>query len=711
MRRCITLTSFLAAALAMLASAAARTPSSPTTVAARPLIAQSSCSEASDRILDWAAYWAIESQFYRHHVYDMPTTGRAAEGAAAPAEKSAGPVQSGPGNYTKTNVQEAGVDEADMVKTDGKHVYTVNGRDVVIIDSWPAARTHVVARYQLPDHVSPQSLFLEGNRLVVLSHVYEPIAAPKPGAAERVARPYPYHQAQFVGTRVTVLDIASRSRPRLVHEADIEGSMAQARMIGDDVYVVSNAAMSVPPAVQEAAQRRAEKLAGGIDRGNVDRMLAGKLRAYRSVRAHLEERFGRMVLATALPRQRHSGANGAMSSLRPLYSCSDLLVPPGSGQLGTLNVVHFDIDQPERIDAVGVLASGWQIYASTDALYAATPNYGWHHFWGWGPQPVAADFNSTHIHKFDLRGPGDRPRYVATGSVRGHILNQFSMSEHAGHLRVATTDQAWGAQGGETGNHLYVLAERGRRLSTVGAIEDLAPGERIYSARMMGDKGYMVTFRQTDPLFTLDLSNPRRPRVAGELKINGFSSYIHPLDADHLLTIGQDATDEGRVQGAHVQVFDVSDPARPRRTAHRRLLDDSGWSSSAAQWDHHAFTYDPRTGVLAVPMTAYSNDPAKNFAGLMILQVTKSSFEELGRVTHSTLAEKARIAECRTGASPYPCTQPSHQDWRAQIARSIIMDELIVSLSPLGLQVNDLARPGRTVARLLLVRPPVSVAR
>ena len=721
MRRCIALIASFTAALAVTATAAARPGSKPTTFAvgpARPLVAQSSCTEASDRMLDWAAYWAVESQFHHHHARRTAdvATGRAEAAAPPSAEKgAASPAQSGPGNYTKTNVQERGVDEADMVKTDGRHVYTVNGRDVVIVKSWPANRVHVVARYGLPASVQPQSLFLEGDRLVVLSQVHEQLAAPpaekrSEEARPRVVGPTWQSHSYFHGTRVTVLDIADRSRPRLVHEADIEGAMAQARMIGDDIYLVSNAQMSIPPAVHQLAMQRAMKVVGQIDHDNHERMMAGKQRAYRAVRAFLDERIGRASLVAAMPRQRHARPGGSMSSLRPLYACSDLLVPPDSGQLGTLNVVHFDIDDPERIDAVGVLASGWQIYASTDALYAAMPNYSWYHLWGWGGVASPVDYNLTNIHKFELRGEGDRPRYAASGRVRGHILNQFSMSEHDDHLRVATTDQAWGSGRDQNGNHLYVLAERGQRLVTVGAIEDLAPGERIYSARMMGDKGYMVTFRQTDPLFTFDLSNPRRPRVAGELKINGFSSYIHPLDGDHLLTIGQDATDEGRVKGAHVQVFDVSDPARPRRTAHRRLVDDNGWSSSSAQWDHHAFTYDPRTRVLAVPMTSYSNDPSKTFLGLMMLQVSRDSFEELGRVSHARMSEMARIADCTRQAGTQPCTvaAPQH-DWRSQITRSIIMDDVILSLSGLGIQVNELTRPERTVARLLL-GPPVTVA-
>jgi hypothetical protein len=584
----------------------------------------------------------------------------------------------------------------------------VSGREVIIAKSWPAASARVVARYQLPAQVTPQQLFLTGDRLVVLSYVYEQATA---GKSDRIAAP---HQTTdyFYGTRMTVLDIADRSHPRVLHEADVEGWMAQARMIGDDVYLVSNANMNIPAGILEKANGRAAALAKeiGTDHAKLEK---ARERAFRTVRADLERRFGGADLTSAMPRERHRTGRGAMGAFKPMYACQDLMVPRGGSQLGTLNLVHFDIDRPGDLDSVGLMASGWTIYASSDALYAAMPNYGWSHFWGWGAELAPAQSNTTNIHKFDLGG--EKPRYVASGSVRGHINNQFSMSEHQGYLRVATTDQAWG-WGGEraaTGNHLYVLATRGSRLRQVGAIEELAKGERIYAARMMGDKGYMVTFRQTDPLFTLDLSNPERPRVAGELKINGFSSYIHPLDRDHLLTIGQDADDDGRVLGIHVQVFDVSNPAKPRRSAHKRLANRDGWSWSAAQWDHHAFTYDPRTGVLGVPMSNYSNEPGKTFLGLVLLQVSKDGFEQLGRISHTALAEITRDREC-TGAtddSNWQCRQDLHQDWRSQIQRSIVMDETIFTISQLGMQANLIARPGKPIAQLAFARKPVSLAR
>ena len=709
MKRCVSLVSLLAAVLAVIPTAKAKRVAPPVSAGgSQALIAQSSCDEAGDRLLDWAAYWAIQSHFGYQWRYLRGAEVDAASPAVAKGEPSPG-GGSGPGHYTGTNVQERGVDEADMVKTDGKYVYSVSGREVVIARSWPASSARVVARFELPAQVTPQQLFLAGDRLVVLSYVYEQATVTR---TDRIAAPNGA-QDYFYGTRMTVLDIADRSKPRVVHQADVEGWTAQARMIGDDVYLVSNASMNIPARIMEQANSRAAELAKEIGLDDHDKLEKGKERAYRVVRAELERRFAGTSFASVMPRERHGIGGGRMGAFKPMYGCQDLLVPRSGSQLGTLNVVHFDIDRPADLDSIGLMASGWTVYASADALYAAMPTYGWSHFWGWGPALAPEESNTTHIHKFDLRG--GQPRYAATGTVRGHINNQFSLSEHRGYLRVATTDQAWG-WGGEreaTGNHLYVLATRGSRLRQVGAIEDLAKGERIYAARMMGDKGYMVTFRQTDPLFTLDLSNPERPRVVGELEINGFSSYIHPLDGDHLLTIGQDADKDGRVLGVHVQVFDVSKPARPRRTAHKRLANRDGWSWSAAQWDHHAFTYDPQTGVLGVPMSNYSNEPDKTFLGLVLLQVSKDGFEELGRISHTGLARITRERECAgpTDESTWQCTQNVAQDWRSQIQRSIVMDETIFTISQLGMQANLLARPGRPLAQVVFARKPVAVAR
>ena len=220
------------------------------------------------------------------------------------------------------------------------------------------------------------------------------------------------------------------------------------------------------------------------------------------------------------------------------------------------------------------MGDGEIVYASERHLFVATNQ--WSNVRGDTVEPSPR----TLIHEFDITDPR-RAAYRVSGEVRGTVLNQFSMSEYGGHLRVATTEQDPNGRGtGES--RVFVLKDNGQTLGTVGDVGGLGRGERIYAVRFIGDVGYVVTFRQVDPLYTLDLSNPSRPRVVGELKILGYSAYLHPIGPDLLLGVGQDATPEGRTRGTQVSVFDVSDPASPR-LLHQRSL---GQGQSPAEFDH-----------------------------------------------------------------------------------------------------------------------------
>src|SRR5690606_17326054 len=247
-----------------------------------------------------------------------------------------------------------------------------------------------------------------------------------------------------------------------------------------------------------------------------------------------------------------------------LLDCDDLYRPTEGARIGTLAVVNIDLDEDDdKPDASGVLAQGWQVYASEDNLYVAMSSWGWRG-WGWNQDP------SLEIHKFALRGKGGKPQYRASGKVDGWLLNQFSMSEHNGHLRVATTtngswDPRTGEQQRQVSNNIFVLEESDRGLREIGAIRDIAPGEQIQSARFMGDRGYLVTFERIDPLFTIDFSDPEKPRIAGELKIPGFSSYMHPLGENHILAVGMDGTETGQLTGMQVSIFDITDFDKPDR--------------------------------------------------------------------------------------------------------------------------------------------------
>ena len=229
----------------------------------------------------------------------------------------------------------------------------------------------------------------------------------------------------------------------------------------------------------------------------------------------------------------------------------------------------------------------------------------------------------TAIRQFDVSGP-TQAAYTGSGEVPGHLLNQFSMSEHDGHLRVASTTGGPGRFDEDAESMVSVLARRDGALEVVGQVGDMGRGERIFAVRYVGDVAYVVTFRQTDPFYTVDLSDPTDPRVRGELKITGYSGYLHPVGPDRILGIGQEATDEGRTTGTKVTLFDVSDLDAP--------VDLATWSPggghSGAEWDHHAFLWWDGRAVL--PFEDWRNDEH----GAVVLRVSDSDITEEGRIDH-----------------------------------------------------------------------------
>jgi uncharacterized secreted protein with C-terminal beta-propeller domain len=289
---------------------------------------------------------------------------------------------------------------------------------------------------------------------------------------------------------------------------------------------------------------------------------------------------------------------------------------------------------------------------------------------------------TTSIHKFILDPSQPEPvRYAASGEVTGWILDQFSMSEHDGYLRVASTEFDWwwgGTPDVEQASSVTVLADAGRgHLREVGHVGGLGPGERIFAVRFMGSRGYVVTFEQIDPLFTLDLSDPGNPTVVGELEVTGFSSYLHPIGDDWLLAVGQEADAEGRVLGLAVSIFDIRDFANPT-LAHRYLIegDDRTWSWSEALSDHHAFTY--HRGVLSVPV--YISGEEGRFSGLLMLTVDpEKGIAELGRIDHQDLTKS---------------------DYRAWMRRSVYIEDAVYSLSSAGVKVNSLEDPTVELAKV-----------
>ncbi|MGD9573806.1 MAG: beta-propeller domain-containing protein, partial [Thermoleophilia bacterium] len=344
--------------------------------------------------------------------------------------------------------------------------------------------------------------------------------------------------------------------------------------------------------------------------------------------------------------------------------CGAVSRPTQNAGLGTITVLTVGVGAGLSLtDTDTILTDGEVVYASPSALYVATPR--------WAPQvdgAAAPPRGATQIHKLDTSDPA-RTDYRASGVVAGYPLNQFSLSEHEGHLRVATTEEPewWEPQDAAepSESRVTVLAQSGGRLVRTGEVRGLGRGERIYSVRFLGDRGYVVTFRQTDPLYALDLSDPAAPVLRGELKIPGFSSYLHPVDDTTLIGVGQAADAQGRTQGTQVSLFDVSDPSRPARIAQRSL--DTDWSE--AESDHHAFLWWPQSKLLVLPVQAYGGPGRSAFLGAVGLNVDRATgITPIARVAHPGDPDV---------------------DW-APVRRSLVVGTTLYTVSDAGIMGSDL---------------------
>ncbi len=548
-------------------------------------------------------------------VVPLGLPGVAEDRAAAPVAPGAQPQE-----HSTTNVHEAGVDEPDLVKTDGRRIVTVAGGTLRVVDAATRRVTGTLAlgRGQ-KGYYGPTELLLAGDRaLLVQDGRYGYHAGPLPPVPEAA------------GQQLTLVDLAGAA-PRVVGTLSYDGRYVDARMVGTTVRVVLSSTPRLDFPYQPRRQTDEQRVAANrkvIDRAGIDAWLPRY-----TLRRDGHTTTGRVDCGAVSTPTTYSG-----SSMLTVLTL-DLAGPLGSG------------------DPVSVAADGGTVYATPGSLYVANDQR-----WRFWPARLARGAPArdtavrTELYQFDISGEG-RPRFVASGAVSGWLLNQYSLSEYDGHLRVATTSgQPWQEGRKKTESAVSVLARQGDRLAVTGTVGGLGKGEQIYAVRFVGPVGYVVTFRQTDPLYTVDLRDPAHPRVAGELKITGYSAYLHPIDGDRLIGVGQDADANGRQQGAQVSLFDVADPARPTRIA--QYLVGSGWSQADA--DPHAFLYWPATGTLVVPISAAAG------SGALVLRVHDGGLTEVGTV---------RAA----GGQPWSGTR-----------RSLVIGDTLWTLTDGGLQANDL---------------------
>ena len=511
--------------------------------------------------------------------------------AARAAEPAAGV------DYSTTNVQEAGVDEPDIVKTDGEKIVALaQGKLHVLLVG--KDKPDLVASLDVGDGAG--TLLLHRNRAVVISQAYG--GRPLPGDTRLIA-PMPTH------TVLTDVDLSTPSRPRVVRTLTLEAAYLDARLVASSLRVVLTS--SPPIAFELPSEPGAKGERAALERNRV------KIRSSRA--------------RDWLPRYTLRNRRTGVKKTAPLLGCSHIARPSRFSGLGVLSVVTFDLTKGlVPADTDGVMADGQTIYASKSSLYVASQR--------WTEAGVLENGRpprqTTALHRFDISDPL-RARYRASGEVNGYVINQFAMSELNGVLRVATTEFPlwWGGAQTDSESFVTTLEQRGGQLVRLGRQGGLGKGERIFSVRFIGDVGYVVTFRQVDPLYVVDLSRPSDPVVRGELKIRGYSAYLHPIGPDLLLGLGQDATEEGRVLGTQVSTFDVSDARRPALL--RRVTLDKAWSE--AEWDHHAFLYWPRATLAVLPVQAPVPGPngTEEFRSAAVaLRARRTALDVEGTITH-----------------------------------------------------------------------------
>ena len=556
----------------------------------------------------------------------MPRPIATPDGAPLPVPVTAEP---GADRFSSTNVQEAGVDEPDVVKSDGSRIFAVVGAALVAIDV-SGAEPRLVGSLALDGF--GHELLVRGNRALVVGTTS---SDPRPIDAPAITAPEPSRGA----IQLTEVDLSDPANMRVARTLTVDGSYVSARLTAGTARVVLS---SAPQAVAESvASVRLPPAAARARRSTIRR--AG-LRAF--------------VPATVL-----RSAISGRTFHRGLVGCRNVSRPPEFSGLDLLTVLTVDLDKGLfDVGRNAVMAGAQTVYASPTGLFVAS-----HRFVpgleDGSDVPSAA---STEIHRFDTSTPGET-EYRSSGTVPGFVLNQFSLSEHQGALRVASTEQPpWspGPEQPQSESFVTVLREREGRLAEVGRVGGLGRGERIYAVRFIGDAGYVVTFREVDPLYTIDLSRPAEPRVRGELKILGYSAYLHPIDDGLLLGVGQDATAAGRRLGTQLSLFDVSDLDRPVRL-HGRVL-DSG-SSSEAEFDHHAFLWWPATRLAVVPLESSGGAGAAPFAGAVGLGIRRiEGIDEIGRVAHDP--------------RPYPVA----------VRRSLVVGDRLYTLSDRGIAASTL---------------------
>jgi len=556
---------------------------------------------------------------------------------SASSTRSGGAMTKSDGNFSETNVQVKGVDEADIIKTDGEYIYIASEGVVRIIKALPADRMTEVATIDFSAEIVPAELLLNKDQLIVISRrspaYHRPVPLEGRATEMMIWPPTPWQQSATV---IHLYDVSNSSDPKLTKKMTVEGNFQTVRRIDNQLYLVSVSNFH------------------GL--------------------AKSENKFPRIFMDDE-------------TTGKVLTDCVTARYIPGHYLNQVLTLTAWDLDNPEKNPEQEVVYGGTSstVYVSGKNAYITSPAFDNRFYTDWRSD---RDWHreKTNIFRFNLRN--GKVKFEKRGVVDGHLLNQFSLDENDGFLRVATTE-GWG-DNSKNAVTVFDIAD----MQSVGSITDIAPGEKIYSARFIGDRLYMVTFKTIDPLFVIDLRNPKDPRILGKLKIPGFSNYLHPYDDQHLIGFGK-STEESKdgtfawQQGMKIALFDVSDVKNPREL-HQISIGDRGTESELLH-NHRALMWDPSRKLIGFPIriaTIKEKPRAEEerwaygettFTGGIVYQISlKNGFEERVRVTHYDEQDLLKAGDYM----PY--------NYRLNIARLLYIGDNLFSFSPSALSAENL---------------------
>ncbi|MDQ0157168.1 beta-propeller domain-containing protein [Robertmurraya andreesenii] len=525
--------------------------------------------------------------------------------------------------YSETNIQVQGVDESDIVKTNGTHIYQVVDGKINIIDVENGKNMKLLKQISYSNTFYPFQLFLHENKLLVLGHSYEEIK--KDSSKKDEMKILPVNDS----TKAIVYDITDPNNPKEERSISLEGHMVSSRKIDSKVYLVTN-------------QYPQYWIMREID--DVDL------------------------------RPRYSDSNVSEEKIAIDYD--NIQYFPDSKEANYTMIAAFDLEKSSQDAKITTyLGSGNQMYMSKENLYLAVQD--------WGIRALAdgeVGTENTTVYKFSIDGL--KVEFDSSTDLEGRILNQFSMDEHNGYFRVAVTKGNMWDEEKPSANHLFIYD---KNLKLVSSIEDLARGERIYSARFMGDRIYIVTFRETDPLFVIDAANPEAPKVLGELKIPGFSNYLHPYDENHLIGFGHHtksvASKDSKeplilTEGVKLSIFDITDMKNPKEMF-TEIIGGRG-TYSPLNYDHKAMLFDKKKKLFAFPINVYQSVEGDNF---------DSKFEFQGAYIYNLdlkdgFTLKSKISHMK-GKTLY-------EEWENEIQRLLYVDNTLYVLSNSKISAHSL---------------------